>query len=321
MIDIRVMPNSGLMVIDGADIFAIKAPLWSIFKYKQLRKRALIMGFIGARGSGKSVGATRTAIFDYMMAGKEVWSNMPIAFRLIKDGHARVFRSNSLDRLDLVALDRVFQNGLLLIDEINMEFAEARRSMSHKNIMFSYILQQLRKRKLNLIWTAQSEGHVEDRLRWQTDFMIKCRDASLVQGQHNCGEGEMSQWTVFDTTGMVVGENPRGMEDMIIDRATILNKPWWNAFDSFQLQGLEPESRLGPAPGGPGDGIGKAIDVINYAYKNKKTMMSAEDIWQMCGISNNKGEQSSVGKFLAQLGATRTRRGKRAKSFYAFAEK
>jgi len=93
---------------------------FSLWKYRNLRKRSLIIGFIGPRGSGKSVGGNRTVIIDYMLRGKKVWSNMDIGFDLISGGNIIPIRSIPLEKLELVELDKVYSDGVIYIDEVNM---------------------------------------------------------------------------------------------------------------------------------------------------------------------------------------------------------
>jgi hypothetical protein len=301
----------------------VMRPPFATLRTGRLRQRSLIIGFIGARGSGKSVGASRMAIWEYMLHGYDVWSNMDIAFTLNWKGKpVKEYHSKPLDDISLTNLDDIYQNGLLLVDEVNMEFSEARRSMSNKNLMFSYILQQLRKRRMNLIWTAQSEMHCDDRLRFQSDFIIMCKDQSLVVGS-KCGVGEISSWRVHDTSGIKTGELAKTVEEMIVAEWYIWNKPWWNSFDTLQLQGIS--RKRAEAAAAANNSIDRSEDarqlawnIINNAKKNKVSEMPAENIWEMIGISDDLGMQISVGRHLQSIGCRRTRHGKVGRYYYSF---
>lgn len=299
-------------------------PPFATLRTGRLKQRSLIIGFIGARGSGKSVGASKMAIWEYMLAGYDVWSNMDISFTLNYKGKPiKEYRSKPLDDISLTNLDDIYQNGLLLVDEVNMEFSEARRSMSNKNLMFSYILQQLRKRRMNLIWTAQSEMHCDDRLRFQSDFIILCKDMSLVP-EKKCGVGEISYWRVHDTSGIKTGELAKTTEDMIIAEWYVWNKPWWNSFDTWQLQGISRRRAEAKAQIN-NDKVDRSEDarqlawnILNNAKKNRINEMPAENIWQMVGVDKDQGMQISIGRYLQSIGAIRTRHGKVGRYYYSF---
>lgn len=234
---IDLIPNKkGMFIRDGTNTYCVRPPCFSLRNYRNLKERSLIVGFVGARGSGKSVGATRTVIMDYMLAGKQVWSNMEIGFNLQKNGQKVPIVSKPLNKLSLVELDKVYSDGLIYVDEVNL-LAEARRAMSQENLMFSYILQQLRKRRLTIIWSAQSELHCEDRLRFQTDIFIMCEDVSIKK--QNCGIGELSLWKAHDFSGVIKGKTPRNSDDALFYQGVQWNKPWWNTYDTWQLQDIK----------------------------------------------------------------------------------
>lgn len=232
---IEITPNKkGIFVKDGEETYLLPSPIFSIKADRHLRNQSIIIGLIGPRGGGKSVGGARLTILDYMLKGYEVWSNMEIGLNLRLNGNSRGIMSKPLNKLELSELDTVYSNGLLFVDEVNAYIADARRAMSEESLAFSYILQEIRKRKLNIIWTAQSEAHCDERLRWQTDIYIVCNDVSVTK--RNCGIGELSMWKAYDAHGLVTGQlnkNP------IFYEGIIWNKPWWNSFDTWKLQGTE----------------------------------------------------------------------------------
>lgn len=232
---IVLIPNKkGIIVKDGEESYLLPHPIFSIKADRHLKNQSIIIGLIGPRGGGKSVGGARLTILDYMLAGYKVWSNMEIGFGFQVNGHIKELRSKSLNKLELGELDTVYSNGLLFVDEVNAYIADARRSMSEESLAFSYILQQIRKRKLNIIWTAQSEAHCDERLRWQTDIYIVCNDVSVVR--RGCGIGELSHWKAYDAHGLVTGKlnkNP------VFYEGVIWNKPWWNSFSTWKLQGAD----------------------------------------------------------------------------------
>ena len=100
-----------IRIVDNNKIYKIpisgKQPFFQIRKlYPHLRGRPVVIGFIGPRGSGKSVGGARMAIMDYMIIGKRVWSNMTIEFAHINNSQSMIRRTEPLEKLDLVQLDQ-----------------------------------------------------------------------------------------------------------------------------------------------------------------------------------------------------------------------
>jgi len=270
---IVLIPNKkGIIVKDGEETYLVPSPIFSIKADRHLKNQSIIIGLIGPRGGGKSVGGARLTILDYMLAGYDVWSNMEIGVGVQVNGNVRELRSKPLNKLELGELDAVYSNGLLFVDEVNAYIADARRAMSEESLAFSYILQQIRKRKLNIIWTAQSEAHCDERLRWQTDIYIVCNDVSVVR--RNCGIGELSSWKAYDVHGLVTGQlnkNP------VFYEGVIWNKPWWNSFSTWKLQGTEEYDNK----------LEQAADEIAQKVK-EKGKVSIQYIYGLFGIFDRK---------------------------------
>lgn len=296
---IDLIPNKkGIYIRDNGNTYCVRQPCFSLRNYRNLKNRSLIIGFIGARGSGKSVGAARTVIMDYMLMRKQVWSNMEIAFNLIQKGQRIPVKSKPLDKLSLVELDKVYSDGLIYVDEVNL-LAEARRAMSQENLMFSYILQQLRKRRLNILWSAQSELHCEDRLRFQTDIFIMCEDVSIKK-QH-CGIGELSLWKAYDYSGVVKGRVPqRNSDDAIFYRGVQWNKPWWNTFSTWEIQDVAIKTKQEKnAEREEAQGI--AAEIAEY-MRREAPKVSARELWKGWNIEEDHQMKIQVGSELHKLG-------------------
>jgi hypothetical protein len=128
---------------------------------RQHLKREVIIGLVGLRGDGKSGSGAVIALLDYMLNNNPVWSNMAIrtAIRVedetaismthgvLHHGGVVTYTSQELDKEGLLRFDPSYHEGCYFIDEINMEFAEARRSMSNTNLFMDRVAQQLRKYK------------------------------------------------------------------------------------------------------------------------------------------------------------------------------
>ncbi len=219
-----------------------------VFKWGYLANLSLVISLIGSRGSGKSVGAVAISIFDYFMRGKRVWSNLPIEFKVSYRDTEKLYQSIPLDKavlLDINDFSNEFADGLILIDELNIAMTDSRRSMSNVSLFFSYLLQEVRKRKMSILYTMQSENWADSRLRWQTDFYIQCRDKSFLSGKPTEDSiGRKSLWKVHDMSGMVTGEVK--MTDKyrhIVEpyqELTIFNTPFWNCYSTEEMQTYEP---------------------------------------------------------------------------------
>lgn len=290
---INLLPNGDVIYIqDGENYYRFCQPWFTLSNYRNLRGRSLVIGFVGPRGSGKSVGAARMVILDYMLCGQKVWSNMEIGFNLIHNGKAAPMISQPLDRLSMQELDSLYSNGIIYVDEVNL-MMEARRAMSHENLMFSYILQQLRKRRLTIIWSAQSEMHCDDRLRFQSDIIISCSDISI--NHPNCEIGALSAWKAYDFSGIVKGKSHSNTKDMLFYQGVESNKPFWNTYSTWEIQDVSVPARQDE----------KQVEAERIATEIAEEMydgsprMSKREIGKKYNILDDRSMQTRVGQLLS----------------------
>lgn len=290
---INLLPNGDVIYIqDGENYYRFCRPWFTLSNYRNLRGRSLVIGFVGPRGSGKSVGAARLVILEYMLRNRKVWSNMEIGFNLIHNGNSAPIVSNPLDRLTLEELDEVYSNGIIYVDEVNL-MMEARRAMSHENLMFSYILQQLRKRRLTIIWSAQSEMHCDDRLRFQTDIIISCSDISI--NHPNCEIGALSAWKAYDFSGIVKGKSHSNTKDMLFYQGVESNKPFWNTYSTWEIQDVS-------APGRQDEMQVEAERIaaeIAEEMKGGLFRIHRRELWKKYDLLDNRSMQVRIGKLLS----------------------
>lgn len=214
------------------------------FHIGDYEKMAIVLGFIGMRGSGKTCSAVMVAVSDFLLRGMPVWSNVPITVRVVYRDAEKIYTSNNLDDLDMLDLTEDYGGGCVLYDEVNMEAAESTRYASGANLKFAYAMQQIRKRQLSLIWTCQGWSWIDNRLRWQTDFCIACRDAGLEKKKYDTnGIGDKAVWRVHDLSG-TSGKfdydyelRHRYLTDYLISSMLVWLRPWWHAYNTGQLQG------------------------------------------------------------------------------------
>lgn len=118
---------------------------------------AMIEGFIGRPGSGKSYELTRQAL-AVAKAGRPVFSNMPIV-------HPNVTLIGPSDLAHVPA-------GLVVLDEVHL-WLPARLSMKLPASWLA-LFSQTRKNGWDVIWSAQHESRVDRVLRDTTGWMWYC---------------------------------------------------------------------------------------------------------------------------------------------------
>lgn len=206
-------------------------------------KLSKCIGLIGPRGSCKSVGAAAMGILDYLVPGYKLISNMEVKWGVRVCDMLAAYSSEPLDKMELLKFN-IADKVAALIDEVNIEFSEARRSMTNRNLIFNKILQQLRKRAMNVIYTVQHEMWVDNRLRYQTDIFIKTKDVCLKPGGIYLPYdfGEYASWKMYDMAGIFGHGAYQDTLTPIIDDWWFRAKQWWNTFDTNEIQGLESEN-------------------------------------------------------------------------------
>lgn len=186
-------------------------------------------------------------ILDYLVPGYQVISNMALKWGLQIGDDLLTYNSQDLDKAALLKFD-IERQSTVIIDEVNIEFSEARRAITNRNLIFNKIMQQLRKRELNVIYTVQHEMWIDTRLRWQTDMYIKCQDICLKPGGLFLpfDLGEILEWRIYDMRGWLnqgayqeTGEPITGWR--------FPGKPWFDTYDTLEIQG-EDELTYGQSP-------------------------------------------------------------------------
>lgn len=130
----------------------------------------MIVLYSGRRGSGKTLSMVKDVI-KYQNNDYTIYSNMELK------GIEYEYMSNA-DILD-IGKSRLY-GVVLVVDEIQ-SLIDSRRGMSKNNLEFGYFIQQIRKRNIILLATAQYTGTVELRFRQHIDIIARPRfDSSLL---------------------------------------------------------------------------------------------------------------------------------------------
>lgn len=213
--------------------------------------RDWIIGLIGLRGSGKSLGGANLSVRDFMMDGDPGFSNMGVKLTVnVKDNIAHyynlpeggkvVYEMQYIDKQSFLMLDARYEGSILFFDEFNVEYGEARRSSSDVNLRTDRSVQQLRHLQCGMIYTSISEMYVDNRIRENTDLFIKCVDVALNPNNLKAGmqQGVLFEWYLYPMTPRVAGNG------LTYD---ITHKPFgpiqiklgdtWGIIDTYEKQG------------------------------------------------------------------------------------
>lgn len=166
--------------------------------------KSIVAVYHGGRGSGKTLSMSAEGALA-MIAGKRVWSNYDIAVNYKgNDGPVRQYKSIRIDMPDLLNMQRhdEIRDGLVLLDEWNL-FCNSRRSGSIANVVFSGVVQLIRKRKLCFYITAQDFHTLDRNIRWQADVLVSCFDLSFRYS--NLKEGQIIAQRITDWSGVYTG--------------------------------------------------------------------------------------------------------------------
>lgn len=122
----------------------------------------MIVLYQGRRGAGKTMTMVKDAL-KFHLAGWDVYTNIHVGFP-----H---YYMDDKDILNINAQSDI-NNAVICVDEIQI-LLDSRRSTRGRNVDFSHFVQQIRKRNIVLLCTAQFSGTVDLRVRQHTDILAK----------------------------------------------------------------------------------------------------------------------------------------------------
>ncbi len=123
----------------------------------------MIMGWIGQRGSGKTLSMT-IELYKKYLQGYKIYSNYHLNFPYTP--------VTVDDLLTFAEAGMYFGNTVFAIDEIHIYF-DSRASAKKRNMIFSYFLNQSSKNDIDIYYTTQFARQVEIRLRLNTEVVIE----------------------------------------------------------------------------------------------------------------------------------------------------
>lgn len=209
--------------------------------------RDVVIGFIGERGGGKSVGAATVAALDWGIEGDIIRSNLRVAWDIEVSEELAIkynlepktvhYESEELNKHKFLSFSRDYYRSIFLIDEINLWLADARRTMSTQNLLADDVTQQLRKWEAPLFYTCIHEMFVDSRIRDMTDIFIKTQDMALTEDGllRRQRQGISFEWLIYPMTkkfnGVTFQENHRPFGPIPIS-----GKMLWNIIDTYLHQ-------------------------------------------------------------------------------------
>lgn len=222
--------------------------------------------FFGKRGSGKSAVMAKCGK-DEAELGKPVWY-WPADYSF-KYGEP-------IDLRTLYSLPEFLQNGALLIDEVQ-NFANALRSMSTANIMAGSMLQQIRKRGLNVYGTSNAPRRIDRTIAAQTSFHYYCsmvKDPRCdIRGYHmiSCDDHVVARWT--DTNGEY------GVDKWHKDGRKRGNVVFWKIRDMYKVYNTEAIADVAEALSITKDDIVQARAGRDAGIQTEDLVISLRDVW------------------------------------------
>lgn len=120
----------------------------------------MIILYRGSRGKGKTLTMVKDA-YNFYKAGFRVFGNLKLGF-------GKLITSD-----EVVSLDHAsdLKNCVLVVDEIEL-FFDSRNFGKTQNKTFSHFLQQIRKRNIVILCTAQYVNLIDLRIRQQLDIVV-----------------------------------------------------------------------------------------------------------------------------------------------------
>lgn len=125
----------------------------------------MLIGIQGGLGTGKTLLLTRYLLNDYLK-GYTIFANYHLT-----DIEHTLFDVN--DFLFKEKENESLKNMTIGIDELTV-FVDCRLSMSKKNLLFSYLVLQSRKRSVDLYYTTQNFRMIDKRITEHTHIKVLC---------------------------------------------------------------------------------------------------------------------------------------------------
>lgn len=261
-------------------------------------------GVIGSPGSGKSLSAGLICLRDHMMCGETCWSNLfikatlPITEKVEKvikeyedftgqviKREPVIYQSEQLDPALFLSENPPYRNGVVCVDEVNIEIADAYRATMNQSLAASDTIQLFRKMRSALYVTCISETYMPPRLRENIDSYIRTRDFAFINTSERYGQpqGNDIQWSMFNITERYAGVDNRypQLKDPFFT-ATIDSHSMWGIVDTWErkkrrkyVHALFDRSQEGNAEAG----LDNLADDAEVEISQSATVEDEKDTW------------------------------------------
>lgn len=214
-----------------------------------MRKQSRIIGFVGQKGSGKSL--SMTAFIVRLLAEREkVISNMPVKISdsVIARHVYSPFTKQKIQAAETIPLDwdlfykldESLMEGWLAIDEITY-YDNARNSMESRNRVFNIAMRQVRHRRMSILYTARDFKWIDRNLRDETDVLILCRDLTYSKWgfDKRIPGGVCIEQKFYDISGVVTGSSIYQTGFIPFMKRNLDGMEFWNCYDDSQLTSIE----------------------------------------------------------------------------------
>jgi len=312
--------NKGMSQDETIDLILKYVHRKRIVKIGHLNNISLCIALIGNRGSGKSVGATQIVVIDGLLAGRKVVSNMPISLKVKYKDAEKVFETDDLDAvtmLDFNDFENNYEDCWILIDETNINIADAYRSTSNQSLFFTNLLQQMRHRNLDFCFTTQSEMFLPPRARWQADIFIKCSDLAMASTIYPRSEdiGRKSRWQLYDYSGLLTSSLIKDDDKRISElkpyaTKIVWNTPFWNCYSTELMQRWD---KLNLKTSGEKRDVNTSnfetiadkfkipVDLLMNSINFENNKIDKKELWQTLNISEDITMQRRISKMYKKI--------------------
>lgn len=162
--------------------------------------------FTGWRGSGKTTSMTYYAMKCNYLYGTRLISNYEVDYILKRiDGTSERIKAEPLDIYRLLSFEGDYIDCLILMDEAP-DIVSHLASQTWKNRLLNVFIRQLRKNHNSLFMGAQQFELIDKSMRWQTDILARCEDASRKYGWPSSERGKCLLVHLLDNSGMWTGK-------------------------------------------------------------------------------------------------------------------
>lgn len=174
----------------------------------------MLIGIQGGLGTGKTLLLTRYLLNDFKK-GYTIFSNYHLNYIDYTLFEVTDFLENEKENKSL-------RDMTIGIDELTV-FTDCRLSMAKRNILFSYLVLQSRKRSVDIYYTTQNFSMIDKRVISHTNIQVICE-------------------SIYDNTGVIIPHykkyaviDSRDIANMKIDRFILDIRPYYPFYDTDEI--------------------------------------------------------------------------------------